>query len=236
MDVDRIPAGLVPAGGSLNFTEDTIPDALQREHALAVGRWGVLHVLEGRMVFVDLVTEQERILEAPDLNIIHPGAPHKVLLDGPVKCRIDFFREASEESGTRTPGEFAGQAVRMSLERCEVAGDFGEVFYHKFLNASPEIPQLFSGTDFHRQRQLLHDSVRNMVSEYVSDPDLRNELDQLGRLHGREGRNIPPRLYELWLDSVCDTVQALDPEWTEALEREWRVRLRPGMQIIMAGY
>ena len=236
MKVDRIPTGLVPAGGSLNFTEDTIPDALKREHALAAGRWGVLHVLEGQMVFVDLETEQERILEAPDLNIIRPGAPHKVSLDGPVTCRIDFFREASEESGTRTPGEFADEAVRLSLERCEAAGDFGEVFYHKFLNASPEIPRFFSGTDFHRQRQLLHDSVRNMVSGDVSNPDLRNGLTHLGQLHGREGRNIPPRLYELWLDGVCDTVQALDPEWTEALEREWRVRLRPGMQIIMAEY
>ena len=44
------------------------------------------------------------------------------------------------------------------------------------------------------------------------------------------------RLYELWLDSICETVKALDPEWTAELEAHWRVRMRAGMQIIMAAY
>ena len=48
MTTARIPPGLVPAGGSLNFTNETVPEALQREHALGPGRWGVLHVFEGR--------------------------------------------------------------------------------------------------------------------------------------------------------------------------------------------
>ena len=43
-------------------------------------------------------------------------------------------------------------------------------------------------------------------------------------------------LYELWLDSICKTVKALDPDWTQSLEDHWRVRLRAGMQIIMAAY
>ena len=236
MNDDRIPRGLFPAGASPNFTEDTIPEALQREHTLAAGRWGVLHALEGQMVFVDLETGRERMVEAPDLVVIRPGVPHKVSLDGPLTCRIDFFRDLSEEPEMRTPGEFADEAVRTSLERCEASGDFGEVFYDKFLNSSPEVPTLFSGTDFPRQKQLLRDSVHKLVSGDVSDPILCHELEHLGRIHGRRGRNIRPALYELWLDSLCETVGALDPGWTEALEQKWRARLRPGMQIIMAAY
>ena len=45
-----------------------------------------------------------------------------------------------------------------------------------------------------------------------------------------------PILYELWLDSICETAKALDPEWSDDLDRHWRARLRPGMQIIMAAY
>ena len=99
MDVEHLPHGLVPAGASPNFTEDTIPEALQREHTLAAGRWGVLHVLEGKVVFVDLETGRERMVEAPDHVVIRPGVPHKVSLYGPLTCRIDFFRVSSGEQG-----------------------------------------------------------------------------------------------------------------------------------------
>ena len=96
MKVDRIPPGLVPAGGSLYLTRETIPDALQREHTLAPGRWGVLHVLEGSILFVNLTTGDERLAEAPGTIVIHPGVPHKVVVPGPLTCRIDFFRDPGE--------------------------------------------------------------------------------------------------------------------------------------------
>ena len=59
MTTSRIPPGLAPAGGSLNFTNETVPEALQREHALGPGRWGVLHVFEGSLVYVDLESGRE---------------------------------------------------------------------------------------------------------------------------------------------------------------------------------
>ena len=96
MKADRIPPGLVPAGSSLNFTRETIPDALQREHTLAPGRWGVLHVLEGNILFVDLTTGDKRLAGAPDTIVIHPGVPHEVVVPGPLTCRIDFFRDPGE--------------------------------------------------------------------------------------------------------------------------------------------
>ena len=61
-------------------------------------------------------------------------------------------------------------------------------------------------------------------------------MNHLGEAHSRAKRNIAPRLYELWLDSICETVKALDREWTAELEAHWRVRMRAGMQIIMAAY
>ena len=236
MATEKLPAGLVPSGGSLTFTQDTIPEALQREHKLASGRWGVLHVFAGNVRFVNLQTGAATDVAAPDHVIIQPEAPHRLRVTGSVRCRIDFFREVDDDSTMRTPGSFAGDEVRLSFERCEAAGDFAESFYTTFMNASPAIAPFFAQTEFARQRTLLRDSVYLMVTQDVSDPEMRTLLDKLGALHSRAGRNIAPKLYELWLDSICQTVKGLDPEWSQSLEDHWRVRLRAGMQIIMAAY
>lgn len=236
MAIDRIPSGLIPSSGSLNFTRDTIPDALRREHELGAGHWGVLHVFEGELRFADLATGRERAVSAPDLVTIHPQAPHKVIVTGPLRCRIDFFREADTGLTTRVPGEFADEPVRRSLERCEENGNFAETFYDIFLGSSDEVASYFAATDFERQRKLLRDSVYMMATRDVAEPQMREILERLGEAHGRDGRNILPDLYELWLDGICQTASVLDPDWSGELERQWRVRLRPGMQIIMAAY
>ncbi len=236
MATEKLPEGLVPSGGSLTFSEETIPEALQKEHKLASGRWGVLHVFAGTVRFVNLETNEESEVSAPDHVIIHPEAQHRVVVTGPVRCRVDFFRELDDDSTMRTPGSFAGDEVRRSFARCETAGDFAETFYTTFMNASPAIAPFFAKTEFARQRTLLRDSVYLMVTQDVSDPEMRTVLNKLGELHSRAGRNIAPMLYELWLDSICKTVRDLDPEWTQSLEDHWRVRLRAGMQIVMAAY
>ena len=100
----------------------------------------------------------------------------------------------------------------------------------------PAIAPFFAKTEFARQRTLLRDSVYLLVTQDVSDPEMRELLKKLGELHSRAGRNIAPKLYELWLDSICATVKQLDPEWSQSLEDHWRVRLRAGMQIVMAAY
>ena len=167
---------------------------------------------------------------------IPPEAPHRVVVEQAVSCRVDFFREPAAAAPMRTPGSYAEEAVLSSLERCGAAGDFGEAFYEFFLRSSPEVAPYFAETDFGRQRQVLLESVRTLVSRDVAEPEVREMLDRLGRAHSREGRNVLPRLYELWLDSVCEAVKSLDPDWSQDLERGWRVRLRPGIQVIMAAY
>lgn len=233
---DGLPERLVPSGASLVFDENTIPDALQRRHALAADRWGVLHVFEGSLSFVDLEAGGERLVSAPDRLTINPQVPHRVVIDRRVRCRIDFFRDLDAASSMRTPGAFADTDVQLSFQRCEANGDFAEVFYETFLSAAPEIPPYFAATDFDRQRRVLRDSVHLMVTRDVDEPEMREAMERLGKEHGRGGRNILPKLYELWLDCVCQTVKLLDPEWSDALERKWRVRLRPGIQMIMARY
>ena len=232
----RLPENVVPSGGSLNFTADTIPEPFETEHQLAKGRWGVLHVFEGSVQYVELDTDVDIDVVAPDLVVIPPEEAHYVHVFDRILCRVDFFRELSPDTEIRTPGSYANDAVRRSFNRCESHGEFGEVFYESFLNASQEIPRYFENTEFVRQRIVIRDSVKMMVEHDVAEPEMQVMLKRLGETHNRANRNIPPFLYELWLDSVCATVKLLDPEWDDDLDRLWRVRLRPGIQVITAAY
>ena len=93
-----LPSDVVPSGNTPTFTEQTIPDALQREHKLGEGTWGVFQVLRGKIRFVDLETSEERVVSVREQLTIQPGAPHRVALEGPVEFRIDFFREPHHET------------------------------------------------------------------------------------------------------------------------------------------
>ena len=61
------------------------------------------------------------------------------------------------------------------------AGDFAETFYEAFMSASPAIAPFFAKTEFARQRTLLRDSVYLMVTQDVSDPEMRALLKQTWR-------------------------------------------------------
>ena len=88
-----LPDGLVLSGNALEFTDATMPDALLREHALGAGHWGVLNVLEGSVTFVDMGSNEEVSVSAGESVPIHPQAPHRIVLSGHVRCRLEFLTE-----------------------------------------------------------------------------------------------------------------------------------------------
>ncbi len=98
MENQKLPPSLTAKGSTPVFCEDTLPAALLAEHALAPGRWGKLHLLAGHAWFINLATAEEHLLEAPDSVIIEPEAPHKLRLDGALRCRIDFYKESLGEA------------------------------------------------------------------------------------------------------------------------------------------
>lgn len=87
-----LPQGLERSGGTPEFTQDTVPDALRASHALAAGRWGLLHVLSGALVFVDEETSTESEIAAPAEWDILPERHHHVRIPKLVTFRIDFYR------------------------------------------------------------------------------------------------------------------------------------------------
>lgn len=129
------------------------------------------------------------------------------------------------------------QGLQNSLKRCEASGSFPEVFYEIFLEKDEEIRELFKNTDFSKQTKLLLTSVKVLIDEQFDD-DHRTQtmLENIAYTHDRNHYNISPEHYDLWLDSLCETIKRLDPEYSEELEDKWRRHMNDPINFIVAGY
>ena len=88
-----MPAGLACYKSTPEFTELTVPAALQRDHTTAPGVWAKIAVLEGALTYCITEPAAERhSLRAGDEGIIETQMRHHVELDGPVRFRVDFYR------------------------------------------------------------------------------------------------------------------------------------------------
>ena len=88
-----LPLGCEAYRSTPVFTEATVPPGLLRSHRTAPGTWGLIHVLEGRLLYRVLEPLSERILDpsgAPGL--VEPGVPHEVAPLGPVRFQVEFYR------------------------------------------------------------------------------------------------------------------------------------------------
>lgn len=122
--------------------------------------------------------------------------------------------------------------VKASFERCNRDCEFIDHFYQCFMESSPEATARFAGVDMDHQVVMMRASLEMLLRE-VLDPQA---LAPLAELHSRRGVNIPPNLYELWLQSLLSTVQIHDPQCDEALLTAWRNVLSPGIEAMVRGY
>ena len=91
-------AGPAPASAPYRITpmfdERTLPAALRREHSTKAGVWGVIRVLEGRLMlrFADGTTEQ--LLEPGRPGRVAPQQVHHVEPQGPMRMQVEFYDRA----------------------------------------------------------------------------------------------------------------------------------------------
>jgi tellurite resistance-related uncharacterized protein len=94
-----IPDGFEPYRRTSEFTTETIPDALRSAHNTKPGVWGLIHVVDGQLLY--------RVLDPVSETVLHPGGPpgviepqvlHEVAPLGPVRFFVEFYREAERAS------------------------------------------------------------------------------------------------------------------------------------------
>ncbi|MBC7668433.1 MAG: DUF1971 domain-containing protein [Gemmatimonadaceae bacterium] len=73
------------------FDETSLPAALRRDHRTKVGVWGVIRVLEGKVVFTILDPPDEQRLTPERLGLVLPEQPHFVTPAGPMRMQVEFY-------------------------------------------------------------------------------------------------------------------------------------------------
>jgi hemoglobin-like flavoprotein len=126
-----------------------------------------------------------------------------------------------------------------SLSRMEDAGAEKEEliswFYDKFLKSSPEVAAKLANTDMERQKEMLRDSFRHMLT-FSTKRSSGAELERIAKRHSHGDLDIEPRLYTLWLDSLVAAVTELDPEFDSTVETAWRIVMTPGIEFMKGHY
>lgn len=124
-----------------------------------------------------------------------------------------------------------------SFRRCCMRRDFLARFYERFLASSPEIKARFRGTDFTRQRRALLASLHLMLLAAEDErKGPRRYLKDLAELHSKQRLDIRPEFYDLWRDSLLETVRECDPDIDEATEQAWKRVLGVGIAYLVAHY
>ena len=90
-----LPLGCEAYRSTPVFTEATVPPGLLRSHRTTSGTWGLIHVLEGRLLYRVLDPPSERVLDPANApGLVEPGVPHEVVPLGPVRFQVEFHRMA----------------------------------------------------------------------------------------------------------------------------------------------
>ena len=88
-----IPKAFINYLSTKEFTEGTIPKSLLNRHNTKHGSWGQIIVLEGSLIYRILEPEVQEYTLSPDhCGIIEPQVYHQVESCGPVRFRVDFYK------------------------------------------------------------------------------------------------------------------------------------------------
>lgn len=124
--------------------------------------------------------------------------------------------------------------VMQSYGRCCASEGFFDSFYRYFLASSPQIRDRFTNTDMAAQKHLLRHGILNLVMYARGMPDTK--LRALGVTHARDGFNIRPELYDLWLDSLQQAIGDHDKACNADILQAWREVLSKGINVIKSEY
>jgi tellurite methyltransferase len=96
----EFPEGLEPVRRTPEFDQESVPERLLRSHATQTGVWGRIEVLEGELGYwVEAGNGREVRLTPSRSGVIVPEMAHRLLLKGPVRFFVEFFKREERGGG-----------------------------------------------------------------------------------------------------------------------------------------
>lgn len=96
---DLLPPGLKPYRQTPVFDQDTLPAALRRAHRTKPGVWGLIHVIEGSLLYRILDPPSETMLTPEKPGVVHPEQPHEVEPLGKMRMYVEFHAADGDRPG-----------------------------------------------------------------------------------------------------------------------------------------
>jgi hemoglobin-like flavoprotein len=121
------------------------------------------------------------------------------------------------------------------MENARYNDEFIADFYERFMSRSPAIARRFKNTNMSAQKTMLHDSLIYVVDYFLTEK-VSDQLHHIARIHSKGERDIAPDLYDVWMDSLMETVRDFDPEYSKDVELAWRMALSPGITYMKFSY
>lgn len=113
---------------------------------------------------------------------------------------------------------------------------FLDRFYRVMAASDREVAEKFEHTNFSQQVILLKASLHMMMLVAWERPEGHAHLERIARLHSREGLDVRPEFYDLWLECLVATVREYDPLCDATIEQAWRQVLAPGIEFMKSRY
>ena len=96
---NTLPGGLTAYSRSPDFTTENLPPRLQAAHSTKAGTWGLLHVLDGKVLYcLEPPHEESRLISAGETVVIGPAILHRVSFVEAGRFFIEFYRLAGFSS------------------------------------------------------------------------------------------------------------------------------------------
>ena len=140
---------------------------------------------------------------------------------------MNNLEDVFEDSYRRVVGDGVGIDEKGSA--------FFERFYEIFVASSSLVQDKFAETDMEHQVRMLQRSMFHMITFYVSKQE-DNYLEHVAEIHSSGQRNIKPDLYDLWLESLVETVSELDPDFDQSVALAWQLAMAPGIVYMKFHY
>jgi hemoglobin-like flavoprotein len=95
----------------------------------------------------------------------------------------------------------------------------------------------FRTTDIRKYRRMLQNAFYTLM-EYIAmgSAECQTYLEGIAATHGKQGHDIAPHLYDLWLECLLRTVKACDDLYSPEVEGAWRHMMGPGVMFLKSRY
>jgi len=112
---------------------------------------------------------------------------------------------------------------------------FFAAFYENFIKTSDVVAEHFREVDMDQQMKMMEKSFYGLFIFYATQ-NANDYLDTVAQRHSHAELAIDKKLYDLWLDSLIDTVRDFDPHYSNDVALAWRIILAPGIAYMKHRY